>query len=408
MDESAAWYALACAQLGSVAAIRLLEAFQQPEAIFAATPREWTARARVTASGCARLLDAANRDHAGELARLQRLGIRLIPYYDPGYPTRLRTIPDPPCVLFVKGELLPEDDRAIAIVGSRRASPYGRHVAAELAAGLAQRGLIVVSGMAIGTDTAAHEGCLRAGGRTIAVLGSGVDVIYPPENTTLYERIAAQGAVISENPPGAPPSRISFPIRNRIISGLSLGVIVVEASEKSGALITVDHALEQGREVFAVPGSVNSTQSRGTHHLLRDGARLVESVDDVLEDLPLPTFCKRDLPPLEGPRWTETDDAAAMPVIEQRPPAAKPRRSTPPIVKCTPALPETPSPSPVASIVLPEEEAVLRLLSTTATHVDAMIEKSGLSAAQVNAVLLTLELKGMIQRRPGNLYVRLR
>ena len=278
MRESDAWYVLACAQLGARAVLRLLEAFQRPNAILAATPRDWTTRARLTASGCARLVEAANRDVPTELTRLQRIGVRVVGLYDPDYPARLRAIPDPPAALFVKGTLAPDDQHAIAIVGSRRASPYGRHVAAELAAALAQRGFTIVSGMALGADAAAHEGCLHAGGRTIAVLGSGIDVIYPPEHADLYERIAAAGAVISEMPPGVPPARNNFPARNRIISGLALGVVVVEAPEKSGALITASHALEQGREVFAVPGSVNSAQSRGSHQLLRDGAKLVTAV----------------------------------------------------------------------------------------------------------------------------------
>ncbi len=285
MSETEAWYLLACAQLGARAVLRLLEVFQRPGAIFAATPAAWSAQAKLSASGCARLVEAANRNVADELARLQRLGIRVIDLYHADYPARLRTISDAPAVLFVKGTLLPADQQAMAIVGSRRASPYGRHVAAELAAGLAGRGFTVVSGMALGADAAAHEGCLRAGGRTIAVLGSGLDIVYPPEHVALYERIAAAGAVISEYPPGTPPARTNFPVRNRLISGLALGVVVVEAPEKSGALITATHALEQGREVFAVPGSVNSSQNRGAHQLLRDGARLVESVEDILEEL---------------------------------------------------------------------------------------------------------------------------
>ena len=195
MSTVDAWYVLACAQLGARATLRLLEVFQSPEAIVDATPTEWAARARLSASGCARLLEAANRNVSAELARLERLGMRLLDLYHAEYPARLRSIADPPPVLFIKGDLRPADQQAIAMVGSRSASPYGRHVAAELAAALAARGFTVVSGMALGADAAAHEGCLRAGGRTIAVLGSGLDVVYPPEHLTLYERIAAAGAV---------------------------------------------------------------------------------------------------------------------------------------------------------------------------------------------------------------------
>ena len=379
--------------------MRLLEVFQQPEAIFAATPREWTARARLSASGCARLVEAANTDATAELARLERLGIRLISCHDDAYPARLRTIPDPPPVLFVHGTLLALDQRAIAIVGSRRASPYGRQVAAELAAGLAQRGITIVSGMALGADAAAHEGCLRAGGRTIAVLGGGVDIIYPPEHAALYARIAAAGAVISEAPPGSPPTKMSFPIRNRLISGLSLGVVVVEAPEKSGALITADHALEQGREVFAVPGSVNSVQSRGSHRLLREGAKLVESVDDILEDLDWQLAAK-PATPLSGPSW-DLDAPATTP--------RRPRTTATPAPALSPPPAPTTQPPPAASlpVLAPEEALVLNLLSTTARHVDQLIEASSLSPAQINASLLMLELKGYVQRRPGNQYIRL-
>lgn len=385
-----AWYALASAQLGARTTLRLLECFQQPQAIFAATPRAWAEEARLTPAAGKRLLDAANRDTAGAVARMQRAGIRLITLYDPEYPARLRAIPDPPCVLFVRGTLPSPEQPAIAIVGSRKSSPYGRHVAAELAAGLAQRGCVVVSGLALGADAAAHEGCLRAGGQTVAVLGSGVDVVYPPEHLELYERIAAQGAIVSENPPGSQPTRMSFPIRNRIISGLAQGVVVVEASERSGALITAEHALEQGRDVFAVPGSVSSTQSRGTHRLLRDGAKLVESVEDILEDLQVAPS-RRLVTPLRGPDWNfapveeSVSDTVAAPTRERR------SHSAPP----PPALP-------------PEEDTILRLLSTTAKPVDDLILASVLPPAQVNAALLMLELKGLIQRRPGNSYVRLR
>lgn len=394
MRDEEAWYALACAQLGGRAGMRLLEAFGQPAAVFAATPHVWMAKAKLSASACNRLVESANRDHAAELERLARVGIRLVGLRDDDYPARLRTIYDPPIALFVKGTLLPADGQAIAIVGSRRASPYGRHVAAELAAGLAGHGFTVVSGMAIGADAAAHEGCLRAGGRTIAVLAGGVDVVYPPEHTALYERISASGAVVSEAPPGAPATRLSFPIRNRIISGLSLGVVVVEAPEKSGALITAEHAADQGREVFAVPGSVNSTQSRGSHKLLRDGAHLVESVENILEEIGMMIPAGRPrIDPLAGPQWdafgNETESSPTQREEEAAP--------TPP-----PAV-ENPAPA-----LPPEEDILFRLLSVNAKHIDDLIAESGLSPAQVNAALLVLELKGLIQRRPGNQYIRLR
>ncbi len=399
--EELAWYTLAYAQLSARSALRLLEAFQQPQAILAATSRNWAEQAQLPARASARLLAAINVDHLPALARLQQLDIRLLPISDPDYPARLRAIPDPPYVLFVKGELPPAEQPAIAIVGARRASPYGRHVAAELAAGLAKRGIVVVSGMALGADAAAHEGCLRAGGRTIAVLGCGVDVVYPPEHTQLYDRIVAQGAVISEAPPGSPPTRGCFPIRNRIISGLALGVVVVEASEKSGALITADHALEQGREVYAVPGSVNSPESRGAHKLLRDGAKLVESIEDILEDLPVAPAPRRQLiDSLQGPSWERADTESATTFRAAPPPPPARRQPTPAPV--APTIPVSPSSLP------PEEDTLIRLLSSTAKYVDDLIVESTLSPAQVNAALLMLELKGYVQRRPGNQYVRLR
>ncbi len=395
MDVREAWYALGCAQVGARAGMRLLEHFGDPAAVFAATPRAWTVEARLTAAACQRLLAAANRDHAGELARLERLGIAVIGLTEAAYPARLRTIPDPPTVLFVKGALLPDDARAVAVVGSRRASPYGRHVSAELGAGLAERGVTVVSGMALGADAAAHEGCLRAGGRTIAVLGCGIDIVYPPEHTDLYARIAAAGAVVSEFPPGASPTRGSFPQRNRIISGLALGVVVVEAPENSGALITAEHAMEQGRDVFAVPGSVNSEQSRGTHKLLRDGARLVESVDDILEELQLPAP-GRSGTALSGPSWDAFQMTDEAPAPAPEPP--KPKKTAP-----------QPAPPPVAPApaVSPEEARLLDHLSTAAIHVDDLVDRAGLPPAQVSAALLMLELKGLVQRRPGNVYVRM-
>jgi DNA processing protein len=214
-------------------------------------------------------------------------GIDLVTTADAGYPPRLRKIFDPPAVLYFRGRL-PADDKLVAVVGARRASAYGKNAAALLAQELAEAGFGVVSGAARGIDSAAHEGALTAKGYTIAVLGCGVDVVYPPENGRLLERIAESGAVVSEYWPGTAPQAQFFPVRNRIISGLSLGVTVVEAAEKSGSLITADLALEQGRDVFAVPGSIFAAGSKGTHRLLKQGAKLVESAGDILEEYGLP------------------------------------------------------------------------------------------------------------------------
>ena len=224
-------------------------------------------------------------DVAEEIEFCRQQGIALVGLGDEGYPRMLAEIPDPPTILYVHGELKPQDSLAIAIVGSRHATQYGLAQAERLAASLARAGLVIVSGLARGIDAAAHRGALAAGGRTIAVLGSGVAQIYPPEHKSLADEVAAQGAVVSEAPPRSQPLSGSFPQRNRIISGMSLGVIVVEASTHSGALITARHAMEQNREVFAVPGRVDNRMAHGCHRLLRDGAKLVESADDVLEEL---------------------------------------------------------------------------------------------------------------------------
>ncbi|PIU41777.1 MAG: DNA-protecting protein DprA [Candidatus Omnitrophica bacterium CG07_land_8_20_14_0_80_42_15] len=204
---------------------------------------------------------------------------------DPKYPKNLRDTYDPPEVLYVNGELLPQDEAAVALVGTRRPTYYGMQACEKLSYDLALYGITIVSGMARGIDTAAHRGALKAGGRTIAVLGSGHDNIYPKENKKLYEEITKSGAVVSEFPDDTPPYKWNFPQRNRVISGLSLGVVVIEAPKKSGALITVDFALEQGREVFAMPGKVNSLASEGTHQLIKDGAKLVENANDIIEEL---------------------------------------------------------------------------------------------------------------------------
>jgi DNA processing protein len=216
----------------------------------------------------------------------QRKGVAIVAWRDAAYPALLAHIYDPPVLLWVRGSPALLDRGAVALVGARAASPGGLEAAGELAYGLATRGVVVVSGLARGIDSAAHRGALEAGGTTVAVLGSGVDRVYPPEHGELASRIAAHGALASEFPPGTPPLRGHFPLRNRIISGLCRAVVVVEAAERSGSLITARCALEQGREVMAVPGSSTSGRNRGAHGLIRDGAKLVETVDDILEELP--------------------------------------------------------------------------------------------------------------------------
>jgi DNA processing protein len=284
---------------------------------------------------------------------------------EPDYPQVLRTIPDPPGLLFVRGAMVPSDGLAVAIVGTRHATHYGLAQAERLAAGLSRAGYTIVSGLARGIDAAAHRGALKAGGRTLAVLGSGVLCVYPPEHEQLARDVAAHGAVISENPPRSPPLSGAFPQRNRIITGLSLGVIVVEASERSGALISARHAMEQGREVFAVPGRVDSRMSRGCHRLLRDGAKLVESVDDVLEELgPLATptpAAKDDGPPIRHPAELQLNEP---------------------------------------------ERAILAAITDDPVPIDEVVVATGLPVPNVLSTLSVLEMRRLIRRVGGNRVMR--
>ncbi len=293
-----------------------------------------------------------------ELARLEENQISYLLYHEPAYPELLRHIFDPPPGLFVRGRLLSEDNPAVSIVGSRRPTPYGLSVSEKLARELAQAGITVVSGMARGIDTAAHRGALQGGGRTIAVLGCGIDVIYPRENQRLYAQIISTGAVVSEFPCGSPPEAWHFPVRNRLISGLARALVVVEAGEKSGALITADLALEQGREVMAVPGNITSNLSRGPNILIKQGARLVEGGKDILEEIGLGTLFK--------PKVTSANNPA----------------------------------------LTTEEERIYQLLSYELVSLDALIERTGLTASQVLSALMFLEIKGLVNQFPGKFYTR--
>src|ERR1051325_8862317 len=282
-------------------------------------------------------------------------GLRAITWSDAAYPLALTTIPDPPAVLWTRGQTAAVGAMWVAVVGSRAASPYALSVAEQLAFDLSRAGLVVVSGLARGVDSAAHRGTIAAGGATIAVLGSGADVIYPKEHEALASEIEKAGAVVSELAPGAPPLAHFFPLRNRIISGLSRAVIVVEANEKSGSLITARCALEQGRDVLAVPGNVLSGRNRGSHALLRDGAKIVESADDILEELRMP-----------APVWrgaASNVDAAA--------------------------------------------DAVLGCLTAgEPADLDAIAERSGVTAARLLPKLFELEMAGLIARVAGGRFVR--
>lgn len=301
-------------------------------------------------------------DEAGkEIIKADKAGVKIVPFTDSNYPERLRMISDPPPLLYLKGEILREDEKAVAVVGSRSTSDYGRRVARDLCRGLASLGFTVVSGMARGIDGTAHETALNAGGRTLAVLGSGVDRVYPAEHDKLYQRISENGAVISEFPMGTRPLAFNFPARNRLISGLSLGVVVVEATEKSGSLITAALALEQGREVFAVPGEVGASRSRGAHRLIRQGAKLVETVDDIIEEI-APQLVARGGKAQSAPK---------------------------------PSLPQN---------LGDESQKIFGLFQERALQIDEVIESSGYSPSRVLEILLELELDGYIKQLPGKKY----
>lgn len=269
--------------LGPVKCFKLLKFFGSAEKIWSAAPEELKDSCCLDKLALDNLLAVRAKPlPEGEWEKLQKQGIRLLTLSDDDYPLSLLQMPDPPPLLYVKGEI-PEAP-ALAIVGSRKATFYGLGAAEQLAHDLAAQGVTVVSGMARGIDTAAHKGALKAG-KTIAVLGCGLDICYPPENKALYRLISEQGGIISEFPLGTKPDRGNFPRRNRIISGLAAGVLLVEAAEKSGSLITADYALEQGKEVFAVPGMITSRQSYGTNRLIQEGAKLVQKAEDILNEL---------------------------------------------------------------------------------------------------------------------------
>jgi DNA processing protein len=306
------------------------------------------------------LIDARARlDLDREFDRLAAEGYHLLTWEDESYPARLLEIDAPPPVLYVWGEVLPQDRFAAAVVGTRRPTAYGIAVARDVAALLASSGVTVVSGLARGIDAAAHKAALEAGGRTLAVLGSGLDRIYPPEHRRLAEAIARAGAVASDYPLGTAPEAVNFPPRNRLISGLSLAVVIVEAGEASGALITADFAAEQGREVFAVPGSIYSRASKGTNHLVRSGARPLVSPEDVLEALNMDVVVRQE--------------------------------------SVSQAMPEDAT-----------EAKVLEALSAEPIHVDEITTRCGLPAWQISASLAMLELKGRARQVGGMHYVRVR
>jgi DNA processing protein len=354
--ETAYWHAIASVpHIGPVRIDRLQQRFGTLSAAWGAPRGEL--RAVLESRPLAELLEARGRlDPHRELARIEERGIRVLHPGHTEYPRLLAEISGRPPVLYCRGEIAPVDDAAVGIVGTRRATSYGRQVSERIAADLARAGVTVISGLARGVDAAAHAAALNAGGRTIAVLGSGVDVIYPAEHARLADAISESGAIVSEQPPGARPDAQNFPARNRIISGMCVGVVIVEAPVRSGALITATFAADQGREVFVVPGSVLAANSEGSNGLLRDGARIVRDGADILEDLNL------------GPAGPAAIQSA-LPLDEN-------------------------------------ERALLAVIHSEPLHIDELAEETGMTAKSVSATLMTMELKGLVRNFGAQFYVK--
>jgi DNA processing protein len=355
MTDLKYWIALSMlSDVGPVSAKRLLSAFGTPEKIFDASVDELLGIENIGINRANSIRKFSSWKDVEKHAKLiEEKGITAISFESPSYPEMLRQIEDAPLVLYMDGTLVQQDRYAISVVGSRKLTHYGASVAERIAGDLAAMGFTIVSGMARGVDSLAHQAALRAGGRTIAVLGSGVDVPYPPENKTLMENITGSGCVISEFSPGTPPDKDNFPRRNRIISGLSLGVVIVEATAESGALITARYAMEQGREVFAVPGSITSAHSAGPNELIRKGATLVRHANDIVEEL---------APVLKG--FLRSDQKVSISITE-------------------------------------DEKSLCTLLSGEPKQIDDISRESGLPTSKVLGVLLGLEMKGAVKQITG-------
>lgn len=367
VDSLATWLRLErCSGVGTMTALKLLKACGDPENIFTAAPADL---ARQVGEQCARaLLAAPDKDFTDLLRRTEawaaQPGNHVLTLADAAYPEQLLEIPDPPILLYAKGKPELLKSPSLAIVGSRNASAQGMANAREFAQALAQEGLVIVSGMALGIDTAAHEGALLAVGNraasTVAVIGTGIDIVYPARNHALAHRIAEQGCLVSEYPLGMPALPANFPRRNRIISGLARGTLVVEAAAQSGSLITARQAADQGRDVYAIPGSIHSPLAKGCHELIRQGAKLVESAQDILED------------------WRNLQ----FPAVSSEKTAAPP-----------------PSEHP--------DNELLRIIGYDPVSLNVLAARAGLDASTINARLLMLELDGCIERLAGGMIRRL-
>lgn len=333
----------------------LLQQFSTPEAIFKAEKDELRAVKGIDDELTSAILNYTRKKETEEKYKTaERLGIKIVSYLDENYPKNLKNISHSPPVLFIYGEIKPEDEKALAVIGTRKPTPYGRMVAEKFASELSQIGITIVSGLARGIDVAAHIGALKTKGRTIAVLGCGLDVYYPPEHKRYYDEISQNGAVISEFNFGTTPFAMNFPKRNRLISGLSLGVLAVEASTKSGVLNTVTWAVDQGREVFAIPGAINQKTSEGTNRLIKDGVKPVTSIEDICSELKI-AFDRKE--------------KREMPVSEM-------------------------------------EKKILEILSSEPLYPDQMTESLNEKIEVLLPQLLSLEIKGLVKQLPGNKYIK--
>lgn len=342
---------------------RLINHFHSPDAVFQ-TSLNQLMQVEGVGENLAETITSFDVDKAiqQEKKLIALNNVSILTFQDDNYPENLKKIYDPPPVLYMKGNLAKSDIVAVAIVGTRTPSRYGKLVTEKVSSQLAERGVTIISGMASGIDSIAHRAAILVKGRTIAVFGCGVNMTYPAENINLKEKILENGAIISEFPMNTKPERMNFPMRNRIISGLSLGTIVIEAAEKSGALITSDFALEQGKDVFAVPGNINSPKSKGTNHLIKMGAKLIDNADDVIEEFPY-----------EIKTLLQTGN--------------KQKEKT-----------EVPDLSD-------EENKIYTLLSEEEIHIDTLIQESQLPSQKVSAVLIQLELKDVIKQQSGKMFV---
>lgn len=388
MSSPALWVWLSAIKgLPQTALVPLLERFGSPTEIYSASLNEIE-----EVLGSSEKADLFRNKSLAEADRIlgqcATLGISVITYQDASYPDRLRNIPDPPAVLYVKGRL-PAFDLypAIAVVGTRNPSAYGLYAAKKISGELADTGVIIVSGMALGCDSAAHSGALHAGRPTVAVLGSGPDVCYPAESRLIYSDIPVHGAIVSEYPPGTAPTKFSFPRRNRIISGLSNGVLVAEAPERSGALITAELALNQGRDIYAVPGNIDNPASSGGNRLIKQGAKLVTSAADILEDL-IPIYgTQMSLRPV-APAETENDPYLSGGRIEvYRPEETKADEGA----------------SQKGEDLSPEEK-IKALLKNGYMYLDDIITATHLPSDEVSVALTMLELDGSVSALPGNVF----